>query len=791
MKKILVILTTLAHATFAQSSQNMKLWYRFPADAAVRDNGNAWRDDPEWVKALPLGNGNIGAMVYGGVSKERIQLNEKTMFSGSVDDSDNEDAFAALEPARQLLFEGKYQEAQALISKTQICKGAGSHGGAGQNVPFGCYQTLGDLRMDFPNSPYKKYYRELDLSTAVQKISYEQDGVKYVREVFINAPYNILAMKISANKSGKVNFTCGLTRPERFVSTTEKGQLVMNGSLKNGKDGDGTKYRVVVQVQTTGGKQEMTDNKIAVSNADEAVVYIAAATSYVMKYPAFDGGDPKAMTRSLMQNALLKGYDFLKENHLEDYQRLFNKASLQIAGKGKDTIPTDRRLQAIKNGDKQNDNFLTQLYFQYGRYLLISSSRKNTLPANLQGIWANKILTAWNCDYHTNINVQMNYWPAEVTNLSECHEALLKFIKMLTEPGSKTAQIQYHAPGWCVHTISNVWGFTSPGESPSWGLSIGTLGWMCTHIWQHYLFTKDEDFLKEYFPVLLGAAAFYEAWLVKDKDGKLVSGPASSPENAFKTSSGVVASMSMGPSHDQEVIDELFENVIDAAAVLKREGDEDIQKIKRAKNNLLQPKIAPDGRLQEWAEPFAETEPGHRHISHLWGMYPGNRFTREKTPDMMEACRKSLETRLANGSGHTGWSAAWTSNFWARLNNGDEALKAVNSILKNKSDVNLFDLHPPFQIDGNFGATSGIAEMLVQSHQGFIELLPALPSQWATGEVKGLCARGGFDVSLSWENGRLKKANILSKKGGATEVRYQGKKVQLQTKEGKTYSVSL
>ncbi|PGH38586.1 MAG: alpha-L-fucosidase [Candidatus Nephrothrix sp. EaCA] len=790
MKNILVILT-LAHAAFAQSSQDMKLWYRFPADATVRDNGNAWSDDPEWVKALPLGNGSLGAMIYGGVSKERIQLNEKTVFSGSVDDSDNENAFAALEPARKLLFEGKYKEAEALISATQVCKGAGSHSGAGQNVPFGCYQTLGDLRMDFPGSPYKKYYRELNLSTAIQKISYEQDGVKYVREVFINAPYNILAMKISANKSGKVNFSCGLARPERFVSTTEKGQLVMNGSLKNGKDGDGTKYRVVVQVQITGGKQEMKDNKIAVSNADEAVVYIAAATSYVMKYPSFDGADPKAITRSLMQNALLKGYDFLKENHLEDYQRLFNKVSLQIAGKGKDTIPTDRRLQAIKNGEKPHDNFLTQLYFQYGRYLLISSSRKNTLPANLQGIWANKILTAWNGDYHTNINVQMNYWPAEATNLSECHEALLKFIKMLTEPGSKTARIQYHAPGWCVHTISNVWGFTSPGESPSWGLSIGTLGWMCTHIWQHYLFTKDEDFLKEYFPTLLGAAVFYEAWLTEDKNGKLVSGPASSPENAFKTSSGITASMSMGPSHDQEVIDELFENVIDAAAVLKREDDEDIQKIKRAKNNLLQPQIAPDGRLQEWAEPFEETEPGHRHISHLWGMYPGNRFTREKTPALLEACRKSLETRLAHGSGHTGWSAAWASNFWARLNNGDEALKAVNSILKDKSTVNLFNLHPPFQIDGNFGTTSGIAEMLVQSHQGFIELLPALPSQWAAGEVKGLCARGGFDISLSWENGRLKKARLLSKKGGAAEVRYQGKKVQLQTKEGKTYSLAL
>lgn len=788
MKKVLALLIW-ANVVCAQSPQQLRLWYRFPADATIPDTGNAWRDDPEWIKALPLGNGNIGAMVYGGVFKERIQLNEKSLFSGSVDDSDNENAFASLETSRKLLFEGKYKEAEALISKTQICKGPGSHGGAAQDVPFGCYQTLGDLRMEFSKAPYKKYYRELNLSTAIQKISYEQEGVKHEREIFVNAPYNILVMKISANKSGKVNFSCGLARPERFVSTTEKGQLIMNGSLKNGKGDDGTRFKVVVQVQSTGGTQEIKDNKIVVSHANEAVLYLAAATSYEMKYPRFEGANPRVKTKSTIINAVNAGYDLLKENHLTDYQKLFNKVSLQIADKGKDTIPTDRRVLAMRKGDKLNDNFLTQLYFQYGRYLLISSSRSNTLPANLQGIWANKILTAWNCDYHTNINVQMNYWPAEVTNLAECHEALFKFIKMLTEPGSKTARIQYHAPGWCVHTISNVWGFTSPGESPGWGLSIGTLGWMCTHIWQHYLFTNDINFLKEYYSVLLEAAKFYCAWLVEDKNGKLVSGPASSPENAFKTADGVRAAMSMGPSHDQEVIDELFENVIEAAAILEK-NDEDIQKIKTAKSKLLQPKIAPDGRLQEWAEPFEETEPGHRHISHLWGMYPGNRFTKERTPELMEACRKSLETRLANGSDHTGWSAAWAGNFWARLNNGGEALKAVNSILKTKSAPNLFNIYPPFQIDGNLGAVSGLAEMLVQSHQGFIEVLPALPPAWPAGKVEGICARGGFEVSLSWENGRLKKAVVFSKNGGAVNVRYQGKDVQLQTKEGKSYNVS-
>jgi alpha-L-fucosidase 2 len=773
----------------AQNSNPLRIWYKQPAHVTkgIYELKDEKQEDQEWLKALPLGNGSLGAMVFGDVSMERIQLNEKTLWSGSVADNDNASAFDSLAQIRNLLFAGKYKEAEQLTNKTQVCSGYGTAGGRSANRPFGCYQTLGDLWIDFGTSlPYSQYHRELNLNEAIARINYTQAGVKFSREVFVNAPSNVIVIKITADKKHSINFTCSLTRPERFSTIAKDGQLIMSGAMSNGKGGDGMQYMARLQAKTIGGKQLFVDNILQIKNADEAILYITAATDYLPNYRVFKGNNFTAITQTNIQQTVSKKYEQLKEEHEKDYRNYFERVQLQLSNPSvPDTIPTDELLKRFKT--HPSDNYLTQLYFQFGRYLLISSARENTLPANLQGIWANKIQTPWNADYHTNINVQMNYWPAELTNLSELHLSLAKYIKSLTVPGAKTASVQYHLPGWCVHTVANVWGFTSPGEHPSWGLSLGTLGWLCSHLWEHYLFTQDKQFLKDYYDVMKDAALFYNGWLVPNKEGKLVSGPASSPENSFITADNIEASMSMGPSHDQEVINELFTQVIAAADILGVSNSADIQKIKTSKEQLLLPKIGNDGRLLEWAEPFKETELGHRHLSHLYSFYPGSAYTQASTPEYTNAIRKSLEVRLANGGGYTGWSGAWVSNLWARFHDGDKAMVAINNVLKNNTALNLFDMHPPFQIDGNFGVTAGIAEMLLQSHQGFVELLPALPAAWRDGEVKGLCARGAFTIDMQWKNGRLIKARAVSKEGCKLQIRYADKSFSTKTKKGASY----
>jgi len=782
------IILTLILCFSASQAQTLKLWYKQPANATIADRQEPDYDDPEWLKALPLGNGSIGAMVFGDVNKERIQLNEKTLWSGSHDDNNNPEAVKHIEKIRQLLFEGKFKEATDLTNQTQVCKGAGSGHGNGANVPFGCFQTLGDLWIDFDkSSAYSKYYRDLNLETASASVSYEQDGVTYSREYFVSAPDNLLAVRIWASKKGALSFKTSLTRPEKFSVKGEGTELVMTGTLTNGKGGDGMNYIVRLQASVQDGTKKLEGNQLIVENATEAVLYLSAATDYLPQYPVYKGREHVVLTRTTIDGAMKKTYSKLKADHLKDYQEYFNRVSFRVSNEKRDTVPTDARIKKITLSG--NDNFLTQLYFQYGRYLLISSARENTLPANLQGIWANKIQTPWNCDYHTNINVQMNYWLAENTNLSDLHLSLTKFIQSIEAPATQSARVQFGMDGWCINPIVNVWGFTAPGEHPSWGLTSGASGWIAQHLWEHFAFTLDTAYLRSVYPTIKGAARFYLDWLTTDPaTGKLVSGPASSPENAFKAPDGSTASISMGPAHDQQIIEELFSNVLRAAEIVNDKGNL-IDRIRIAQLKLLGNNVAADGRLLEWAQSYPEVEPGHRHLSHLYAVYPGYSITSTSSPQFYDAARKSLQYRLKHGGGYTGWSAAWVTNLWARFKDGNEALSAFNDILEEKSAPNLFDLHPPFQIDGNFGATAGIAEMLLQSHEGYIELLPALPTYWNEGEVKGLCARGGVVVDIQWRNGTIEKAYVQSVKTQTIKVRYKDKILDVVLKAGKREAV--
>jgi len=780
----LLLMTFISCSGVGKQENNLKLWYKQPSNASVPDDKNGWKDDPEWLKSLPLGNGSLGVMVFGDVNRERIQLNEESMWSGSPDDNDNPDAPKYQDKIRQLLFEGMYREATELTDKTQICKGAGSGHGNGANVPFGCFQTLGDLWIDLAkNAEYQDYYRELDLNDAVVRVRYKQDGVNYTREIFTSYPDQVMVARFTADKPCQITFSCAMTRPERFRTFSEDNQLNMTGALSDGKGGDGLEYMARLKAINKNGTVEYSDSVVSVKNADEVVLLLSASTDYKLKYPEYKGRDYKNITLKNMVKASEKDYKELLKSHIADYSQYFKRVSINLDNNTKDTIPTDQRVQRFK--ETKNDAHLYELVFQYGRYLLISSSRPGTMPANLQGIWANKIQTPWNGDYHTDVNIEMNYWPAEVTNLSEMHLPMFDLIESLVEPGRKTAQVQYNSKGWVVHPITNVWGYTSPGESASWGMHTGAAAWICQHIGEHYRFTGDKEFLKKMYPVLKGAVEFYMDWLVTDpKTGKLVSGPAVSPENTFIAPDGSKSQISMGSIHDQEVIWQLFDDFAMASKELAV-NDDFTASVEKAKNQLAGPQIGSDGRLMEWAQEFPEEEPGHRHISHLFAVHPGSQINRFQTPELAEAASKSMDYRLANGGGHTGWSASWLVSQYARLLSAEKAKTSLDVVLAKSTSPNLFGLHPPFQMDANFGTTAAIAEMLLQSHvldskgQFIIDLLPALPDSWSSGEVKGLVARGGFVVDIKWENSRLETVKIQPRLGGSCTVSYKGNRIEL------------
>lgn len=754
-----------------------------------------------FTQSLPLGNGRLGAMVFGGVAEERIVLNEGSLWSGSAQDADRPGAASYLPEIRRLLKEGKNAEAEKLVYANFTCQGPGTGNGRGKDVRYGSYQILGNLKLKFPGpAEATSYRRVLDLSQAVARVEFTAGGVRFVREAFSSAPDQVIVFRISASQSARVSFTLSLDRPERARTLAAgRDSLLLEGQLNNGAGGGGMKFAARARVLHSGGSVQADGASLRVDGADEAILLVTAATDY-MGFAGRRTADPARAAAEDLAKAAGKNYKALLAAHTADYRKYFDRVRLRLGPENADSgKPAPERLRAVAAGGQ--DPALAALYFDYGRYLLISSSRPGGLPANLQGIWAEELQAPWNADWHLNINLQMNYWPAENGNLGDLQQPLFALIAALQAPGAKTAKQYYNARGWVVHTVTNPWLFTSPGEGASWGSAVTSSAWLCQHLWDHYLFTKDREFLAWAYPILKGSAQFYVDMLIEEpKHGWLVTAPSNSPENSYLLPDGKRAAICMGPTIDQQLLRYLFDAVVESSRILG--ADAEFARDLAARRKRLAPtRISSDGRIMEWLEEYREPEPTHRHVSHLWGLYPGSEITPDETPDLAAAARKSLDAR---GDVSTGWSLAYKLNFWARLGDGNRALRLLNYLLspvghmgtdyggkfKGGSYDNLFDAHPPFQIDGNFGGAAGIAEMLLQSHNGVIRLLPALPDAWSEGEVRGLRARGGFEVSMKWKAGKLTQATLTSSLGEPAQIRYRQRTAELATRPGGVYHLN-
>lgn len=789
-----------ASAQSAAPDPNLVLWYKQPA--------------PDWNEALPVGNGHLGAMVFGGVATEHLQLNENTLYSGAPGDRDLPlDVAPDFEEVERLLRARQFAEAADLISR-KWC-------GRAQD----CYQPLGDLEIEFSHAGAASgYSRSLDLANAVASVKYSVGGVEFTREVFASHPANWIVVRLTAAAPGALTFRAKLSSVHPTAKTAAAGarEIVMTGQApgvalrrtlewveqrneqwkypeiwdKNGKrrpfakpvlygdevGGRGLKFEARLRAVAKDGTVTAAADGLRVEGASEVVLVLAAAT-----------GTNRAQTAGAVN------YAKLREQHVADYRKLFDRCSIDLGRSEQSLLPTDERIAKFKN---DRDPALATLYFNFARYLTIAASRPGGQPLNLQGMWNREVIPPWASAYTTNINAQMNYWPTEAANLPECAEPLLHMIRELSVTGREVASRMYHRRGWVVHHNTTIWRDAQPVDNnamPSFWNMAG--GWFCEHIWDHYLFTGDRAFLTGFYPVLRGAAEFYSDWLVDDGRGHLVTAAGNSPENIFiyRDASGKekTAGICMGPTMDIAIIRELFANCIRAAEILKR--DEDFRRELQAKLNRLLPyQIGARGQLQEWPEDFAEREPQHRHISHLYGLHPSNQISRRKTPDLAKAAQRTLELRGDEG---TGWSRAWKINHWARLEDGNHAYKLVRNLFTpaKTGEVkysgggvlpNLFCSHPPFQIDGNFGGAAGILEMLLQSHAGEVHLLPALPDAWPQGEARGLCARGGFEIDLRWSGGKLTGAAVRSKLGAKCRVRYGDLTEEFETMSGRQYQLN-
>jgi alpha-L-fucosidase 2 len=764
-----VLLTAFPAVAQTPATNPHLLWYEKPA--------------ARWEEALPVGNGRISAMIFGGAAQDRLQLNEGTLWAGGPYDPVNPQAKNALPEVRKLVFEGKYREASRLVSSRMMARPL-------TQMP---YQTVGDLLLTFPGATdVTDYRRQLDLDAATATTTYTSDGVRYTREIFANAPDNVIVVRLTANQPRKISLTAGMKTPMKaVVETAGTDTLIMRGT---GGDAAGIKgqiqYQARVRVLAKGAKPTATSAEVSVTNADEVLLLITAATSY----KKFDdvSGDPESITKKQLAAAAKKSFAKLRQAHLGDYQPLFRRVSLDLGQSEAMKLPTDERIRRFATG---NDPQLAALYYQFGRYLLISCSRPGGQPANLQGIWNASLNPPWQSKYTININTEMNYWPAESGNLAECVEPLIAMVKDLTVTGARTAQNMYGARGWVVHHNTDLWRASAPIDGPEWGMWPGGGAWLCLHLWDRYEFSGDKAYLRSIYPAFKGAAEFFLDTLQEHPERNwLVTNPSSSPENPHPHGSTICA----GPTMDNQILRDLFANTIKAAAILGTDG-ELRQQLAAARARLAPNQIGQAGQLQEWLEDWDMQAPEmrHRHVSHLYGLYPGRDIHRRDTPELAQAVAKSLDVR---GDRATGWATAWRIALWTHLGNGDRAFEIVKHLISpGLTYPNMFDAHPPFQIDGNFGGAASIAEMLMQSRLGTvatalmptatpeIELLPALPLAWPTGSVKGLRARGGFEVDVAWQDGKLVEVVVRSLQGGSAQLRYGAITRDVKLAKNKTY----